>query len=329
MLSHAYQTSDDLGKLYLPQVEQLGVELQHYEGALWGYAENELVRAHVWVKLLGTTGVITSHRMVVKQDMLFFEQSMPGLCIGTLSSDSWALCPIAQPSTPRAEFSAAVFGQTDRTDNCWLRAGTCHDAVSIMLLPSWFDCLDKKNREIGNALIEEPGSTCEDCHAYAIEALSHAISPLFGAAKTDDATLNAHVMQAAISAIDWHDQRERAERAAGCHEQANLVRAAKRLIELNLNAPLSLDTIARELFVSRTRLCAAFKQETGMSLGAYTRDRRMHRACDLLAIRSLPIAQVAHEVGYDRPSSFTVAFKRTCGISPQAWRAQGQSFTSH
>lgn len=320
MLSHAYQTSDNLGKLYLPQVEQLGVELQRHEGALWGYTENELVRAHVWVKLLGTTGVITSHRMVVKQDMLFFEQSMPGLCIGTLSSDSLALCPIAQPASPHTGLNAAVFGQTSRTDSCWLRAGTHHDAVSIMLLPSWFNRLDKKNREAGSALIEEPGSACEDCHAHAIGMLSHAISPLFGATKTDDALINAYVTQAALSAIDWHEQRERAERAAGCYEQARLVRAAKRLVELNLNQPISLDGLAHELFVSRTRLCAAFKQETGTSLGAYIHLRKMERARDLLCIRTLSVADVAQAVGYARPSSFTVAFEHIHGVSPQAWR---------
>lgn len=320
MLSRAYRTSNELSMLYLPQVEQLGVELRHHRGALWGYEENESVRAHVWVKLLGTAGIITSHRMVVKQDMPFFEQSMPGLCIGALSSDSLALCPIAQPASPHIGLNAAVFGQTDRTNSCWLRAGTRHDAVSIMLLPSWFDRLDKKNREAGNALIEEPGLTFEDCHAHAIGALSHSISPLFGATEADDATLDARVTQAALSAIDWYEQRERAERAAGCHEQAGIVRAAKRLVELNLNRPISLDGLARELFVSRTRLCAAFKQETGTSLGAHIHLRKMERARNLLCVRTLSIADVARAVGYDRPPSFTVAFERTYGVSPQTWR---------
>lgn len=320
MLSRSYQANNELSKLYLPQVEQLGVKLECREGALWGFTENELVHARVWVKLLGKTGIITSHRMTVKRDMLFYEQSMPGLCIGTLSSDSLALCPIAQPQSPRAGLNSAVFGQTNRANNCWLRAGSRHDAVSIMLLPSWFDRLDGKNREVGNALIDEPGSTCEDGHARVIGSLSTAISPLFGATKTDDATLNARITQAALSAIDWYDQRERAERAAGCHEQASLVRAAERFVGLNLNRPISLDDLAHELFVSRTRLCAAFKQETGTSLGAYIHLRKMERARDLLCIRAIPIAEVARSVGYNRPSSFTVAFQRTYGVSPQAWR---------
>ena len=87
-------------------------------------------------------------------------------------------------------------------------------------------------------------------------------------------------------------------RQGGALDGAQLVRAAKRHVALHLDAPLALDGLARDLLTSRSRLCAAFKQETGCSLGAYVRRARMRRACELLPIRSLGVADVARAVGY-------------------------------
>lgn len=58
----------------------------------------------------------------------------------------------------------------------------------------------------------------------------------------------------ATLAIGWYAERERAERAAGTLAQARLVRAARRLVVQHLDEDLSLDRIARDLLVSRTRL---------------------------------------------------------------------------
>ncbi len=305
--------------LYAPQVEQLGVQLSPHGNALAGSCDNEKARADVWVRPLGKAGVITSHRMLVKRDLPFFEQSAESLCIGELSADSLALCPIAQPPKAKAWGNAAVFGQQNRMTNCWLRANTWQNATSIMLLPQWFYGLETKQRRVGLALIEEPGEAFEEEDASAFAALARSISPLFGGGVSDK-ELHARVAQAALAAIEWHEERSRSERAAGCFEQARLVREAKRYIELNLGKALSLDGIARDLLTSRTRLCAAFKQETGVGIGSYIRRRRMERARDLLEIRQLPIREVALMVGYPRISSFDVAFERAFGTPPRAWR---------
>lgn len=73
--------------------------------------------------------------------------------------------------------------------------------------------------------------------------------------------------------------------------------------------------------MSRSKLCTVFKKETGESVGAYVRRRRIERARDLLADSPLSIAQVSERLGYPSQAAFAQAFKQAVGVSPNAWRA--------
>ena len=306
--------------LYLPQVEQFGATLRPHGSALFGSIDSDVAEGAIYVYSIGKSCVVTSHRLTVKRDLLFYEREVTSLCLCTLSSDSLALCPIAQPRTRSAEGNVAVFGQQTGEAASWLRAGSLQNATSIMLLPSWFDHWEPRERNAARALVDEPGSTCTDELARALDALMNSISPLYGGRLATEGTLAARVSQAARTAIMWYEERTRAEKAAGTYEQAALARAAKRHIAQHLDAPLTLDGLAHDLLTSRTRLCAAFSQEEGESLGAYIRRARMQRAEELLPIHNLSVAEVAAAVGYPRASSFTVAFERETGMPPSTWR---------
>ena len=84
----------------------------------------------------------------------------------------------------------------------------------------------------------------------------------------------------------------------------------------------SIEAIAEQLFCSRSVLCAAFKQETGTSIGAFARQVRGQMAEELLANRTLSVAQVAAQLGFSRQSAFSQSFKQTHGVSPSVWREQ-------
>lgn len=314
---------DPLAPLFRPQVEQFGISLTPRGNALVGRASNDVADARVVVYRLGSKGLVTSHRIEVKRDLLFYERSLPYLSISTLSSDSLALCPIAQPRHVLPAGNVAVFGGVERTETRrWLRAGSRQNATSVMLLPAWFDQLDPCHRTAVRALIEEPGGACDDDFAALIDRIMRGISPLFGGKLASPDAVNRSVARAALAAVAWREERDRAERAAGTHEQAALARSAMQQVEQRMAEPVTLDGLARSLLVSRSRLCAAFKRETGESLGAYVRRVKMERARNLLGVRQLAVAQVARAVGYARVPSFTVAFERETGLSPTAWRAQ-------
>ena len=97
---------------------------------------------------------------------------------------------------------------------------------------------------------------------------------------------------------------------------------AHALLERHLDTPLTLESIARELCVSRSRLAATYKAERGRGVAEELRDLRMERARELLAGTDLPLSEVGRAVGYPRPSTFATAFSREVGCSPAAWRKQ-------
>jgi AraC-like DNA-binding protein len=52
----------------------------------------------------------------------------------------------------------------------------------------------------------------------------------------------------------------------------------------------------------------------------YLMERRMQKACELLAEGQYGIKQIASQVGYASKAAFSNAFKRWNGQSPQAYR---------
>lgn len=318
--SEAIET-DLLETLYLPQVEQFGVALRPCGSALVGSVSDGRADAEVCVYPIPGVGAFTSHRILVKRDLPFHERGVPGLCIGALSRDSLALCPVSGASG--ASGGVAVFGQGVCDRSYPLRAGSVQNAVSMTLLPEWLERLDDARRAVARELVEGVGETCPSEVAVSLDGLLRALTPLFGGRIAGERDVVLQALRALEVALDWHAERERAEEAAGTLAQARLVRAARHHVAQHLDAPLSLDALARDLLTSRSRLCAAFRAETGESLGAYIARARVERAEQLLRVGSLSVGEVARAVGYPRASSFTVAFERARGCSPSAWRAAG------
>ena len=107
-------------------------------------------------------------------------------------------------------------------------------------------------------------------------------------ARTADAAatelhLTALAAEAVACLMDTAEAEGQAEAARGSSEAARLARDARALLERHLDAPLTLESIARELCVSRSRLAATYKAERGRGVAEELRDLRMERARELLA----------------------------------------------
>lgn len=101
-----------------------------------------------------------------------------------------------------------------------------------------------------------------------------------------------------------------------------VIKAQQRLMD-NFVAPPSLDDLAREVGLSRSGLCAGFRQIVGQTVFDYIGDLRMQRALSMLNEREASITQIAYAVGYSHPSSFSLAVQRRFGISPSELRRRG------
>ncbi|MFI6492376.1 helix-turn-helix domain-containing protein [Streptomyces sp. NPDC050564] len=91
-------------------------------------------------------------------------------------------------------------------------------------------------------------------------------------------------------------------------------------IESHLAAPLAIPEIARAAGVSHNHLTRLFRAETGTTVVAYIRRRRLERAHHLLRASTLSIPAVAASVGIPDLQAFNKACRRELGASPRVLR---------
>lgn len=91
-------------------------------------------------------------------------------------------------------------------------------------------------------------------------------------------------------------------------------------IEENLAHDVTLDALASEAAMSPFHFSRAFKSATGLSPLQFVISERLLRARLLLQTTSLPIAEIAHRVGYDDPARFSQQFKRRFNCTPRQSR---------
>ena len=81
--------------------------------------------------------------------------------------------------------------------------------------------------------------------------------------------------------------------------------------------------------LSASRFRHLFKEETGVSVGAYLREQRLERAELLLRTTFLSIKEVMSEAGMSSMSHFVSYFKKRYGVSPSGYRKQLATFVKH
>lgn len=103
------------------------------------------------------------------------------------------------------------------------------------------------------------------------------------------------------------------------HGSAELVRA--QLLASAGQALPDLAQMARQLYTSERTLKRRLQGE-GTSFRALQAAAREQLACELLADRTLGLAEIAARLGFSDQSSFSQTFKRWRGVAPGQWRRQ-------
>lgn len=92
------------------------------------------------------------------------------------------------------------------------------------------------------------------------------------------------------------------------------------LIHSRLPYPWTLESLAREVGLSRSALSDRFSMYIGLPPIRYLNQRRLHVAADYLRDTKKQIGLIAQEVGYEAETAFSRAFKRELGASPLEYR---------
>lgn len=106
--------------------------------------------------------------------------------------------------------------------------------------------------------------------------------------------------------------------------QMTLARTVREQLEADISAQHDVRGFASKLGVSASTLNNYFSTAFGQTVAAYLRRRRMEEGAALLAAGS-DVATASLSVGYENPSKFAAAFKRSRGMTPSEFRRQTQA----
>lgn len=101
-----------------------------------------------------------------------------------------------------------------------------------------------------------------------------------------------------------------------------VVGRALRLLHRRATAAWTLETLAGEVGVSRSRLAECFTRLVGQPPMLYLTQWRLQLAARMLSDGSQKVAAVARAVGYESEAAFSRAFKRFAGVPPAHWRRE-------
>ncbi|KRQ98093.1 helix-turn-helix domain-containing protein [Bradyrhizobium valentinum] len=130
--------------------------------------------------------------------------------------------------------------------------------------------------------------------------------------------LTAHVAQA------YGGLRPGTELARGGLAPWQMKRACERL-ESDLGGTLSLQQVAAELDLSVSYFSRAFRVSTGLPPHQWLLRQRVKAAKQLMAVRDLPLSEIAMSAGFANQSHFTRVFSFAVGVSPGTWRREKHS----
>jgi AraC-like DNA-binding protein len=97
-------------------------------------------------------------------------------------------------------------------------------------------------------------------------------------------------------------------------------RRVTELLRSKLDGSVRLADLARVCDLSVSHFARSFKTSFGVSCHRWLIERRVERAQELLAVTTIPLAEVATRSGFADQAAFTRAFHRIVGATPGRWR---------
>lgn len=91
-------------------------------------------------------------------------------------------------------------------------------------------------------------------------------------------------------------------------------------IYVNINAPISVESVANEVGVSKGYLSHLFKKEVGVSVSEYIRQKKIETATNLLKYSPYSMVEISNRLSFSSQSHFIQTFKKSVGMTPLKYR---------
>lgn len=102
--------------------------------------------------------------------------------------------------------------------------------------------------------------------------------------------------------------------------EKSLAERVRGYIDANIYADVSLDTIARELGISKIHVIRVFKGKYGIPPMQYMMTRKLEIAKSLLRSTVMPISEIAELLKFSNAQHFSGTFKSAVGCTPNKYR---------
>lgn len=90
----------------------------------------------------------------------------------------------------------------------------------------------------------------------------------------------------------------------------------------NYSNDVSLESAAREFYVTPSQLLRTFKKETKFTFWEYLLLYRIEKAKELLHTTNKSVKEISHLCGFKDPNYFSTCFKKHTGYTPKAFRSK-------
>ncbi len=88
----------------------------------------------------------------------------------------------------------------------------------------------------------------------------------------------------------------------------------------NVDTKITLESVAKEIFLNKTYVSHIFKKMTGVSFNDFVTEVKIDRAKVLLRYSDVSVSMVAEILNFSNPGYFSAKFKERVGISPMEYR---------
>lgn len=105
-------------------------------------------------------------------------------------------------------------------------------------------------------------------------------------------------------------------------KDTDIINQVKKLVEAHPDTDISLNEMARKVYISPCYLSSMFKNKAGISYKNYIINIKIEKAKELLTTTDLPIYEIATAVGYKSNQHFSHLFQAQTGLLPTEYRNQ-------